>query len=235
MELPDAVRHIVDQASFGAFCRGLPRLTASRPLLAALVERWWHTTDSFHFSVAGDMTMTSYDFSILTGIRVGGCSFIENVREVSEKGGQKTLHEQLISEILMEKDLKVRNIGSALSTIRNRVCHKKAHIVLDDVDESTELEKLVAELDWFGFGSRIIKTTKNQHTSIRYGTTHIYKVEKLGEDEAIELFKSNAFRKHQQMGGYEELVDCAVKYTKGVPLALKVLGSFLCGRNKDEL
>ncbi|KAL7240457.1 hypothetical protein ACSBR2_006166 [Camellia fascicularis] len=72
MELPDAVRHIVDQASFGAFCRGLSRLTASRPLLAALVERWWDTTESFHFSATGDMTMTPYDFSMLTGIGVGG-------------------------------------------------------------------------------------------------------------------------------------------------------------------
>ncbi|XP_028105973.1 TMV resistance protein N-like [Camellia sinensis] len=163
-----------------------------------------------------------------------GCSFIENVREVSEKAGLKTLQEQLISEILMEKDLRVGNVGSALSTIRNRVCHKKVLIVLDDVDESTELEKLVGELDWFGFGSRIIITTQNQHTLFRYGITHIYKVEELGEDEAIELFKSNAFRKHQQMGCYGELVHCVVKYAKGVPFGLKAFGSFLCGRNKDE-
>ncbi|KAF5934503.1 hypothetical protein HYC85_030674 [Camellia sinensis] len=71
-ELPDAVRRIVDQAGFGAFCRGLSRLTTCRPLLAALAERWWDTTDSFHFSAAGDMTMTPYDFSMLTGIGVGG-------------------------------------------------------------------------------------------------------------------------------------------------------------------
>ncbi|XP_028110224.1 probable disease resistance protein At4g19520 [Camellia sinensis] len=67
-----------------------------------------------------------------------------------------------------------------------------------------------------------------------YGITHIYKVEELGEDEAIELLKSKAFKKHQQMGGYGKLVRCAVEYAKGLPLALKVLGSFLCGRNKDE-
>ena len=72
MELPDAVRHIVDQAGFGAFCRGLSRLTASKPLIAALVERWWDTTDSFHFSATGDMTMTPYDFSMLTSIGVVG-------------------------------------------------------------------------------------------------------------------------------------------------------------------
>ena len=72
MELPDGGRHIVDQAGFGAFCRGLSRLTASRPLLAAVVERWWATADSFYLSITGDMTMTPYDFTMLTGIGVGG-------------------------------------------------------------------------------------------------------------------------------------------------------------------
>ncbi|KAF5932472.1 hypothetical protein HYC85_028643 [Camellia sinensis] len=72
LELPDAVRDIIDEAGLGIFCRGLSRLTTCRPLLAALAERWWDTTDSFHFSVAGDMTMTPYDFSMLTGIGVGG-------------------------------------------------------------------------------------------------------------------------------------------------------------------
>ncbi|KAF5932590.1 hypothetical protein HYC85_028761 [Camellia sinensis] len=71
-ELPDAVRRIVDRAGFGTFCRGLSRLSTCRPLLAALAERWWDTTDSFHFSAAGDMTMTPHDFSMLTGIGVGG-------------------------------------------------------------------------------------------------------------------------------------------------------------------
>ncbi|CAL5342764.1 unnamed protein product [Camellia sinensis] len=163
-----------------------------------------------------------------------GYSFIENVREVSKKCGLKTLQEQLISEILMEKDLKVGSEGHAVHMIRNMVCRKKVLIVLDDVDELTKLEKLVGEHDWFGFGSRIIITTRNQRALTRYGITHIYKVEELREDEATELFELKAFQKHQQMGGYRELVCRAVKYAKGVPLALKVLGSFLCGRNKDE-
>ncbi|KAI8005047.1 Protein MAIN-LIKE 2, partial [Camellia lanceoleosa] len=72
IEPPDDVHHIVDGASFGIFCMGLSRLTASRPLLGALVERWWDTTDSFHISIVGEMTMTPFDFSMLTGIGVGG-------------------------------------------------------------------------------------------------------------------------------------------------------------------
>ncbi|KAL7220147.1 hypothetical protein ACSBR2_013081 [Camellia fascicularis] len=71
MELPDIVRHIVDEAGFGAFCMRLTRLIASRPLLGALVERWWDTTDSLYFSTVGEMTMTPFDFSMLTSIAVG--------------------------------------------------------------------------------------------------------------------------------------------------------------------
>ncbi|GMP49916.1 hypothetical protein CsSME_00016732 [Camellia sinensis var. sinensis] len=39
IELPDAIRHIVDEAGFGPFCMGLLRHPVSRTLLGALVER----------------------------------------------------------------------------------------------------------------------------------------------------------------------------------------------------
>ncbi|XP_028074674.1 protein MAIN-LIKE 2-like isoform X2 [Camellia sinensis] len=73
-ELPDDVRQLVDEAGFGPFCTGLSCLAASRTLLGALVERWWDTTNSFHFSATGDMTMTPYDFAMLTGLDAGGQS-----------------------------------------------------------------------------------------------------------------------------------------------------------------
>ncbi|GMP85730.1 hypothetical protein CsSME_00038774 [Camellia sinensis var. sinensis] len=72
MELRNTVHHIVDEAGFSTFCMGLSSLIASRPLLGALVERWRDTTDSLHFSTAGEMTITPIDFSMLTGITVRG-------------------------------------------------------------------------------------------------------------------------------------------------------------------
>ncbi|KAI7982454.1 Protein MAIN-LIKE 2, partial [Camellia lanceoleosa] len=72
MDLPDGVWQVIDEAGFGLFCMGLSHLEASRTLLGALVERWWDTTNSFHFSTIGDMTMTTYDFSMLTGLEVRG-------------------------------------------------------------------------------------------------------------------------------------------------------------------
>ncbi|KAL7222599.1 hypothetical protein ACSBR1_024321 [Camellia fascicularis] len=74
LELPAGVRYIIDEAGFGLFCTELSRHIASQPLLGILVEWWWDTTNSFHFSTAGEMTMTPYDFSMLTGIEVGGDS-----------------------------------------------------------------------------------------------------------------------------------------------------------------
>ena len=72
MDLPVGVYQIVDEARFGLFCMGLSCFIVSRSLLGALVERWWDTTNSFHFSTTGDMTMTPYGFAMLIGIEVGG-------------------------------------------------------------------------------------------------------------------------------------------------------------------
>ncbi|KAF5934228.1 hypothetical protein HYC85_030399 [Camellia sinensis] len=71
-ELSEAVRDLVDLVGFGPFCTGLSRCPARRTLMAALVERWWDTTNSFHFSATGDLTMTPFDFAVLTGLDVGG-------------------------------------------------------------------------------------------------------------------------------------------------------------------
>ncbi|KAL7184445.1 hypothetical protein ACSBR2_026576 [Camellia fascicularis] len=71
-QLPAQVRDLVDETGFGLFCSGLSRLLASRLLLGALVKRWWDATYSFHFFSTREMMMTPYDFSMITGLRVGG-------------------------------------------------------------------------------------------------------------------------------------------------------------------
>ncbi|XP_028079840.1 protein MAIN-LIKE 2-like [Camellia sinensis] len=69
--LPMEVRVLVDTAGFGPFCSGLIQMRVESLLYRALVERWWDTTDLFHFSLIGEMTLTPYDFMMLTGLRVG--------------------------------------------------------------------------------------------------------------------------------------------------------------------
>ncbi|KAL7163608.1 hypothetical protein ACSBR2_039679 [Camellia fascicularis] len=45
---------------------------SSWALLGGLVERLWDTTNFFHFSSTGEMTITPYDFSMIVGLLVGG-------------------------------------------------------------------------------------------------------------------------------------------------------------------
>ena len=50
--------------------------------------------------------------------------------------------------------------------IRNRLYNKKVLLVLDDVNDLSQLENLVGKQDWFGPGSRVIVTTRDMHLLI---------------------------------------------------------------------
>ncbi|KAL7254874.1 hypothetical protein ACSBR1_009095 [Camellia fascicularis] len=69
--LPAEVHTVVDATSFGSFYFGLIQMRVESVLYGALAKRWWDTTDLFHFSSTGEMTLTPYDFSMLTGLGVG--------------------------------------------------------------------------------------------------------------------------------------------------------------------
>ena len=76
--LPQIVRDMVDAAGFGGFVRLLEKSTNDLVHMYALAERWWDTTNTFHLPF-GEMTMTPYNFSMITGLRVGGQRLILSV------------------------------------------------------------------------------------------------------------------------------------------------------------
>ncbi|KAL7194986.1 hypothetical protein ACSBR1_035241 [Camellia fascicularis] len=62
---------LVDTDPYPTPGAGLIQMKAESLLYGALVEKWWDTTDSFHFSSIGELTLTPYNFLMLTGLRVG--------------------------------------------------------------------------------------------------------------------------------------------------------------------
>ncbi|KAI8547454.1 hypothetical protein RHMOL_Rhmol07G0197100 [Rhododendron molle] len=72
LALSEQVQELVRAAGFEAFVLGLNLPKIDWSLMTSLVERWWDTTNTFHFPSAGEMTITPGDFSLLTGLRVGG-------------------------------------------------------------------------------------------------------------------------------------------------------------------
>ena len=106
--------------------------------------------------------------------------------------------------------------------------------MLDDVDQLDQLENLAGDYSWFGSGSRIIITTRDEHFLVAHGVKHVYKVKELNRDNSLELFSLNAFKKPVPLEDYEELSFQVINYARGLPLALIVLGSLLCGRSIPE-
>ena len=97
-----------------------------------------------------------------------GSSFIANVREDSKKHGLPTLQQQLLEDILKDQNIRVRNDYDGVAEIKKRLHFKKVLLVIDDVDRLDQLEKLVGRCDWFGLGSWIIITTRDDHVLIQH-------------------------------------------------------------------
>ena len=96
-----------------------------------------------------------------------------------------------------------------------------------------QLEALAGNHDWFGPGSRIIITTREKRLLIEQEVDEIYKVEQLEYHEALKLFRQYAFRYKHPTEDFMQLCHHAVDYTGRLPLALKVLGSFLYEKDID--
>ena len=171
-------------------------------------------------------------------IRISGkfeaSSFIENVREETKNQGLVSLQKQLLSKILMEREINIWNDSEGINVIRSRLCNKKVFIVLDDVDGEEQLRALAGKHDWFGPGSRIIVTSRDSHLLIRCGVNYIYTTEGLSYNDALKLFSLKAFDKPHPKENFVNLSMFFVNYAKGLPLALKVLGSLLFNKTKNE-
>jgi hypothetical protein len=88
--------------------------------------------------------------------------------------------------------------------------------------------------EWLGTGSRIIVISRDCHILREHEVDEVYKVELLDHSNALQLFCRKAFKSDDIMSGYIDLTYDVLKYANGLPLAIKVLGSFLYGRDVSE-
>ena len=163
-----------------------------------------------------------------------GSSFIANVREDSKKHGLPILQQQLLLDTLFGRNIRIRNVYDGVEMIMKRLRDKKVLIVIDDVDHLDQLKYLAGDHGWFGSGSWIIITTRNEHVLIQHGVLKRYKPKVLNNDNASKIFCLKAFKMEQPKEGYMELSQEVVEYANGLPLALVTLGSFLVGRTIVE-
>ncbi|KAL2337938.1 hypothetical protein Fmac_012384 [Flemingia macrophylla] len=148
--------------------------------------------------------------------------FVANSKEYS-------LHKLFFA--LLKEEVSTSNVVGSTFDMR-RLSSKKVFIVLDDMDSLDSLEFLCREYADLHSDSRLIITTRDRQ--LLHGRVDwIYKVKKWKNPESLKLFCLEAFKKSRPPKRYQSLSESAVEYAGGVPLALKVLGSYLHSKGID--
>ncbi|KAI5311034.1 hypothetical protein L3X38_045621 [Prunus dulcis] len=183
----------------------------------------------------GKTTLAGAVYSRLSSKFKTSC-FLANVREESEKHGLNHLRNKLLRVLLEDENLTIDTPSIGSTFVGERLCRTKVLIVLDDVNDMSQLELLAGDHVGFGPGSRIIITTRNRRLlKKKVDDDKIYKVKGLHCDEALQLFHFHAFKNNSPRTDYAELSEMVVDYAEGIPLALKIFGSsFLHCKSKEE-
>ena len=95
------------------------------------------------------------------------------------------------------------------------------------------LDFLVGNQNWFGQGSRIVITTRDKRLLLSH-KVYPYEVPKFSGDEALEFLTCYSLKHELDRDDFKELSRALMCYVQGLPLALKVLGSFLFSMTKEE-
>ncbi|XP_035542638.1 disease resistance protein RUN1-like [Juglans regia] len=189
-----------------------------------------HIVGIFGTGGIGKSTISKDIYNRVSSQFEGSC-FLKDVRETSKQaGGLIKLQNTLLNDIL-GTSFDVHDIDIGINVIRHRLCSKRVLLILDDVDELVQIEKLAGGRDWFGSGSRIIITTRDQRLLDNSKVDSKHEVMVLDDNEALQLFSLHAFEEKEPLKDYMDLSKQVTKYAQGLPLALTVLGSDLKGQS----
>ncbi|XP_042510176.1 disease resistance protein RPV1-like [Macadamia integrifolia] len=164
-------------------------------------------------------------------------SFLSDVREqATQCKGVVSLQKQLLKDIF-KRDYDIEDLDRGKKLIEERVCKEKVFLVLDDVDSKEQIGALAGGLNWFGQGSRVIITTRDENilNIAKVSTAKIYRPPFLDHENSLQLFCWHAFQSKQPPEEYMQLSRDVAIHSEGLPLTLEVFGSYLSDLNdKDE-
>ncbi|KAK1362140.1 Disease resistance protein TAO1 [Heracleum sosnowskyi] len=155
--------------------------------------------------------------------------FMSDVRETSKRSGLVTLQNMLL-HLVDEKPVSDELSGTRM--LKRVLQDKRVLIVLDDIDDSRQLNALAASKAWFHEGSILIITTRDRGVLPAPLVNEVYEVRELEISDSIKLLSYHALRRDQPTEPFMDMSHKIVLLTGGLPLALEVFGSFLFDMRK---
>ncbi|KAK2438602.1 disease resistance protein RPV1 [Trifolium repens] len=176
----------------------------------------------------GKTTIASAVFGTLA-TQFSSKSIILNVQQEIERDGLDRVKSKYLSKLLGEDITSSENNFS----FDRRLKRTKVLLVFDDVKDSDQLKDLIGTHSNFGQGSRIIVTSRDRQVLENANAHEIYQVREMDDKDSLQLFCLFAFKQNHPKESFVSLTEKVLDYAKGLPLALKVLGSLLYGRTKE--
>lgn len=136
----------------------------------------------------------------------------------------------MLSELLLRKMLDMESIDRGLNMMSSRLLHRRVFVVLDNLDHIDQLKPLAGENKWFGSGSRIIITNRNEHLLKVFEVDGVCTVPRLCLGKSFQLFSWHAFRKDKPPQRFMKLSRELLRCAEGLPLGLEVLVVFFLTR-----
>ncbi|KAL4331124.1 hypothetical protein S83_044819 [Arachis hypogaea] len=158
-------------------------------------------------------------------------TFAVNVQQQIENHGMQHTQSKYISELLEEK-MPADSLGLRVLTEKLKV--SKVLLILDDMNNSAQIRDFIGGHGIFGLGSRILVTSRSLQTLKDAGVDEMYEIKEMNFQDSLQLFCLNAFKQKNPTENYMSLSRMMLSYAKGIPLALKVLGSMLHGSREEE-
>ncbi|KAG2330524.1 hypothetical protein Bca4012_019892 [Brassica carinata] len=151
------------------------------------------------------------------------CVFLKDLHKEVELKGYDAVREELLSKILEVEPDVVRTSNIKTSFLRSRLQRKRALVVLDNVDDFSDVETFAEMLSYFGPRSRIIITSRNRHVFVLCKTSHVYEVKPLEFSNSLHLLNPGTFQSGLSHEIYKTLTLELVKFSNGNPLVLQFL------------
>jgi hypothetical protein len=150
-------------------------------------------------------------------------------------GGAVAVQKQILRQALDERNLDSYDTCEIAGIMINRLQSGiKVLLVLDNIDQLEQLQELPINPRLLCRGSRIIITTRDEHILKVYGVDTVHEVPMLNSKDACELFCRKAFKGEERSRNCVELIPEVLKYAQHLPLAIRVVGSFLCTRDATQ-
>ncbi len=120
----------------------------------------------------------------------------------------------------------------------NRVMDCKVLIVIDDVDQKGQFDKLILDINKLGPGSRVIITSRDTNmvnNIVKNGNCKYsrHDMALLNTIDSRHLFNWHAFHSADAIDGFQELAGKVPDACQGLPLALEVIGCFLFNKREE--